>query len=240
MNQQLIGRNHFASPSSARHKPVRQVEVPAQEENCNFADSGAQSGVSEALLACPNCTDKQRHGAEIRPVGAPTVTPPLGGADTSPEGQMASALVSAGIFASVAALSGAMTVTGLSFTADTVAKVAAATPVKAIRKPSYISRLPEMAAEDLDIARSVLVATSLPTTPGPLEALPAPSFTHTVAVEALRVRSGPRVSYPKLFSLKGGTQVTARQQRGSWVKIDAGQGRVGWVAAKLLRTSDAQ
>ncbi len=132
-----------------------------------------------------------------------------------------------------------MTVTGLNFTADTVAKVAATTPVKAVRKASYISRLPELAAEYLNIAKSVPVATQ-PTTPGPLETLPAPTLTHTVAVEALRVRSGPRLSYPKLFSLKGGTQVVAREQRGTWVKIDAGAGRVGWVAAKLLRSSAAQ
>lgn len=153
---------------------------------------------------------------------------------------MANVIVSLGVFASVMVLSGAMTVSSLSFTADTVAKVAASTPVKSNRKPSYISRLPDLKPEDLNIARSVPVATRVPKNPGQLDAPPAPNFTHTVAVESLRVRSGPRTSSPKLFALKGGTPVTAGQQEGSWIKIDAGNGRVGWVAAKLLRTSGAQ
>ncbi len=133
-----------------------------------------------------------------------------------------------------------MTVSGLSFTADTVAKVAAATPVKANKKPNYISRLPDTKAEDLNIARSVPAETRVPRTPSPLEALPTPSFTHIVAVESLKVRSGPGATYAKLFALKGGTHVIARDQEEGWIKIDAGDGRMGWVAAKLLRTSGAQ
>ena len=173
------------------------------------------------------------------PVGA--LYPPPKGADTPfREVPLANVLMSLGVFASVIVLSGAMTVSGLSFTADTVAKVAASTPVKANRKPSYISRLPDLKPEDLNIASSVPVATRVHKTPNSLEALSAPTFTHTVAVESLRVRSGPRATFTKLFALKGGTQVTAREQEGSWIKIDAGNGRVGWVAAKLLRTSGAQ
>jgi len=161
---------------------------------------------------------------------------------TNTELKVARTIVSLALFSTVALLAGAMTVSGLSFTADTVAKVAALTPLKAQKRlPSYVAYMPMVKAEDLNIAKSVPVATRVPKTPAPLlEALPAPTFTHTVAVEALRVRSGPRVSYPKLFSLKGGTQVVAQMQQGTWVKIDAGGGRVGWVSAKLLRTTDAR
>jgi len=156
--------------------------------------------------------------------------------------KVARTIVSLALFSTVALLAGAMTVGALSFTADTVAHVAALTPVKTQKRlPSYVAYMPTVKAEVLNIAKSVPVATRVPKTPVPLtETLPAPTFTHIVAVEALRVRSGPRVSYPKLFSLKGGTQVVAQQKQGTWVKVDAGQGRVGWVAAKLLRSSAAQ
>lgn len=137
---------------------------------------------------------------------------------------MASALISAGTFPSVVAISGTMAVIGIGFAADAATKVVAATSVKTIRKTSCIFRLPGMRAEDLNIARSV--ALRAPRTPGPLAAPPAPTFAHILAVASLRVRSGPRVSYPKDFLLKRGMHVTARQQ-GNWIMVDAGQGRVG-------------
>lgn len=94
---------------------------------------------------------------------------------------MARTIVSLALFSTVALLAGAMTVSGLSFTADTVAKVAAMTPVKAQKRlPSYIAYMPAVKAEVLNIAKSVRVATRVPKTPAlPLEALPAPTFTHT-------------------------------------------------------------
>lgn len=150
---------------------------------------------------------------------------------------MGRTLVSLALFSTVALLAGAMTVSGLSFTADTVAKVAALTPVKAQKRlPSYIAYMAPVKAEVLNIAKSVPVATRVPKTPAPpLEALPAPTFTHTVAVESLRVRGGPRRTTPQLFVLKGGTQVTVIKDDGGWVLISASGDRMGWVYAKLLR-----
>lgn len=150
---------------------------------------------------------------------------------------MARTIVSLALFSTVALLAGAMTVSGLSFTADTVAKVAAMTPVKAQKRlPSYIAYMPAVKAEVINIAKSVRVATRVPKTPAlPLEALPAPTFTHTVAVESLRVRSGPRRTTPQLFALKSGTQVIVIKDDGGWVLITAGGDRMGWVYAKLLR-----
>ena len=149
---------------------------------------------------------------------------------------MARTIVSLGLFSAVALLASAMTVSGLSFTADTVAKVAASTTVKTQKRlPSYIAYMPMVKAEALNIAKSVPVATRVPKTPGPLEALPAPTFTHTVAVDSLRVRSGPRKTTPQLFALKGGTEVTVIKDDGGWMLITAGGDRIGWVYGKMLR-----
>jgi uncharacterized protein YgiM (DUF1202 family) len=152
---------------------------------------------------------------------------------------MARTIVSLGLFSAVALFAGAMTVSGLSFTADTVAKVAASTSVKSQKRlPSYIAYMPTMKAATLNIAKSVPAATRVPKTPGPLEAPPAPAFTHTVAVDSLRVRSGPRKTTPQIFALKGGTQVTVLKDDGGWVLITAGGDRIGWVYSKMLRPAE--
>lgn len=122
---------------------------------------------------------------------------------------MANVLTSLGVFASVVALSGAMTVTGLSFTADTVAKVAAATPVKTRKlKPSYIVYVPPVKAEALNIAKSVPVTQVVPkASDHPAALAPVPRFTHTVAVDSLRVTSWPPKTTPQILVLKGGSPV---------------------------------
>ena len=149
---------------------------------------------------------------------------------------MARTIMSLALFSVVALLSGAMTVSGLSFTADTVAKVAAATPVKAQKRlPNYVVYMPTVKAEALNIAKSVPVATRVPETPGPLEAPPAPTFTHTVAVDTLRVRSGPGKTARQVFALKGGTEVTVIKEERGWVLVSAGGDRIGWVYGKMLR-----
>ena len=155
---------------------------------------------------------------------------------------MARTIVFLSLFSAVALLAGAMTVSGLSFTADTVAKVAASTPVKTQNlKPSYIAYMPTVKAEALNIAKSVPVTPVVSRRmPGPLVASPAPSFTHTVAVESLRVRSGPRKTSPQIFALKGGTPVTVIKDDGSWVLITAGGDRIGWVYGKMLRPKTQQ
>src|SRR5688572_19039132 len=79
-----------------------------------------------------------------RPTGPPTIAPP------NMELKMARTIVSLGLFSAVALFAGAMTAGGLSFTADTVAKVAATTPVKTTNlKPSYIAYMPTVKAEAL-------------------------------------------------------------------------------------------
>ena len=108
---------------------------------------------------------------------------------------MARTLVSLGLFSAVALFAGAMTVSGLSYTADTVAKLSESTPFKTQKlKPSYIAYMPEEKAEALttrprvkaeafNIAKSVPVFQVVPTNASsPLVASPAPNFTHIVAV----------------------------------------------------------
>jgi uncharacterized protein YgiM (DUF1202 family) len=153
---------------------------------------------------------------------------------------MAHGLASLTLFSAVALLSGTATIGGLNFTADTVARVAAANPVKTTnRKPSYIAYLPEVKPEAFNIAKSVPVTPVVPKqAPGPLAASPAPTFTHTVAVESLRVRSGPRKTSPQILALKGGTQVSVIKEERGWVLIMAGGDQIGWVYSKLLRAAD--
>ncbi|MDB5541373.1 MAG: hypothetical protein JWQ89_3100 [Devosia sp.] len=149
---------------------------------------------------------------------------------------MARALRSFALFSAVILGCGALTVAGLSFTAETVAKVAASSPVKTTnRKPSYVARLPVAKADDLNVAKSVPVTPVALTEPAPLAVSPAPAFTHTVAVEAVRVRSGPKKTNPQVFTLKGGSWVNVTDTVRGWVLITDETGRSGWVYGSLLR-----
>ena len=157
---------------------------------------------------------------------------------------MAHLLVSLATFSAVALVSGTLTVGGLKYSADTVSSVAAAMPVKTTNlKPSYIARLPQAKADDLNVARSVPVTSIAVATPDPLTASPAPAFSHTVAVEALRVRAGPKKTQPQVFTLKGGSWVNISDNVQGWVLITDETGRTGWVYGSLLRpaaTAEAQ
>lgn len=157
---------------------------------------------------------------------------------------MARLLTSLALFSAVTLLAGGFTVTGLKYSADTVSRIAAATPVKTTnRKPSYISRLPIAKADDLNVARSVPVTPISPKVPGPLAASPTPAFTHSVAVEALKVRAGPKKTEPQVFTLKGGSWVNISDEVRGWVLITDEAGKSGWVYGSLLRpaqTAEAQ
>lgn len=205
-----------------------------------MAPSVAIGNISAHVTVCCSASDGRT------PKSPPTTKSPTVAAKT--ELKVARTLVSLGLFSAVALFAGAMTVSGLSFTADTVAKVAASTVKTQKLKPSYIAYMPEMnteaptvkmRAEALNIAKSVAVTQVVSNkSPGPPVASPAPSFTHTVAVNSLRVRSGPRKTTPQIFVLKGGTQVTVIKDEGSWVLISAGGDRIGWVYSKMLRPAE--
>ncbi|KQW81076.1 hypothetical protein ASC89_04390 [Devosia sp. Root413D1] len=149
---------------------------------------------------------------------------------------MAHLVLPALMFGSVAILSGVATYAGATFTLHKVAEAAASAPVKSKLKPTYIAALSAADAKALDVARSVKVVWQPP------EALQetrvAPAFTHTVAVESLRVRAGPKKAARQVFALKGGSRVTVIQEDRGWVLIDAGDGRKGWAYSKLLRPAE--
>jgi uncharacterized protein YgiM (DUF1202 family) len=153
---------------------------------------------------------------------------------------MARFILPAVMLGSVALLSGAVTYAGASFTLNKIAEVAQAAPIKSDLKPSYVAALAAADAEALDVARSVPVVVR----GDPAEALQArhaaQPVTHTVAVQSLRVRSGPHKSTPQVFALKGGSLVTVTREERGWVLIDAGNGRVGWVYSRLLRPAEAR
>ena len=100
-------------------------------------------------------------------------------------------------------------------------------------EPVYGAGLPVAKADELNIATLVPVAPTAREQSAP--ASTGPAFTHTVAVESLRVRNGPRKNTPQLFALKGGTQVSVIREDRGWVLITAGGDRVGWVYGKMLR-----
>jgi uncharacterized protein YgiM (DUF1202 family) len=158
------------------------------------------------------------------------------------EGIVARILVSLALFTSVIALAGAATVGGLAYTAEHINTAVTGMPVKsyALTHANFVAEFPATRAADLDIAKSVPVAQSLSQEPGPLAVSPAPTFTHTVAVESLRVRASPNKTARQLFSLRGGTQVTVFKEEQGWLLINAGGDRVGWVYKTLLRPATEQ
>lgn len=139
----------------------------------------------------------------------------------------------------MAVASGALTISGLQYSADMVGRMAAASPVKTTNlRAGYVNRLTDAKARDLDIARSVPVA-PVAATPTSTDVSPGPGFSHKVAVEALRVRSGPRRTAPQVFTLKGGSWVNIGDQVRGWVLITDEAGKTGWVYGSFLRSVDA-
>lgn len=150
---------------------------------------------------------------------------------------MAHPVVSVALFGAVAVLAGVLTVSGLNYTGQTIARVAASAPVKTSLRPGYVSDLPTTRAADLNIATAVVVKPKGIAATAP--AVLAATYTHTVAVESLKVRSGPRKTTPQIFALKGGTEVNAIKEDNGWILVDAGKGRIGWVYHKFLRPAGA-
>ena len=131
----------------------------------------------------------------------------------------------------VALVSGLLTVNLLSFTAETMVRVAAPTPAKAYNlKRGYVARLPTAGADDFNVAKSVpVVAVSMK----PETAQPQPTF--IVTIDSLRVRSGPTKTSRQVFGIAAGAKVTVSATQKGWVLITAEGGRTGWVYGKFLQ-----
>lgn len=159
---------------------------------------------------------------------------------------MALPIRSLAIFAGVMAAAGLFTASGLSLTAGMVTEVAANAPSAAgPLKPSYVVRLPTARADTLNVAKSVavrpVIVTSAgiapvapPATSAELTVTAKPSFSHQVVASGANVRSGPKKSFPQVFTLRQGTWVNVSDNVRGWVKVTDETGREGWVFGSLL------
>jgi uncharacterized protein YgiM (DUF1202 family) len=147
-------------------------------------------------------------------------------------------LTSVALFSTVALAALVLTAIGLKYSTDMIGQMAAATPVKTTNlRPGYIARPAVSRADDLNVARSVPVIpakASAPAKVGP------PGFTHSVTVEALKVRAGPKQIEPQVFTLKGGSWVNISDSVEGWVRITDEAGQSGWVYGSLLRQETQQ
>jgi SH3-like domain-containing protein len=57
---------------------------------------------------------------------------------------------------------------------------------------------------------------------------------------AVNVRSGPSGSHRRLFALAAGVEVEATHAQNGWVRIDAGENRVGWAYSDYLDNVDLE
>ena len=152
------------------------------------------------------------------------------------------------VFSAVIVGAGLFTASSLSMTAGMVGVAALEAPVadKPL-KPSYVARMPVVDAEALNVARAVPVKPMKPVVVTPSVAVVAPpkpveaelsvqpSFTHQVAVSGANVRTGPKKSYPQVFTLRQGNWVNVSDNVQGWVKVTDEDGREGWVYGELLQ-----
>jgi uncharacterized protein YgiM (DUF1202 family) len=155
------------------------------------------------------------------------------------------------VFVGVLAAAGIFTASGLSLTAGMVTEAAANAQV-ATRpiKPNYIVRLPVAKAEALNVAKSVpvkppaVVTPSIVTVAPPatataeLTVAPTTTYSHKVIASGANVRSGPKKSFPQVFTLQQGSWVNVSDNVRGWVKVTDESGREGWVYGSLLQASE--
>jgi SH3-like domain-containing protein len=113
-------------------------------------------------------------------------------------------------------------------------------------KPSYVGRLPEAKADALNIAKAVPVKPTTVNIPVSVVQPPAqvvaeltveaaPSYTHQVIASGANVRTGPKKSFPQVFTLRQGSWVNISENVRGWVKVTDETGREGWVYGDLLQ-----
>lgn len=152
--------------------------------------------------------------------------------------KLARMLTSVALFSAVALTALVLTAIGLKYSTDMIGEMAAATPVKTTNlRPGYVARPTATRADDLNVARSVPVVPAKAN--APVKVAP-PGFTHSVTVEALKVRAGPKPIEPQVFTLKGGSWVNISDNVRGWVRITDQAGQSGWVYGSLLRPATQQ
>lgn len=162
-------------------------------------------------------------------------------------------------FAVMIAAAGSVAAAGLTLTAHTVSQTVAELPqIKQRLLPSYVVRLPEAKASDLDIAKSIAVTPETPLTLPDLPvaeteaAAPAPTLiaeftplssntveqplvggTPYIVRSDVFVRSGPAKSYGQIGTIHGGMQVNVTDKSAGWFRISFSGGS-GWVYQRYL------
>lgn len=113
--------------------------------------------------------------------------------------------------------------------------IAAAPPVQHNIRQSYVAHLPKAEASALNIASSVDVRPEV-VVPAATLAFPVASNgdMFTVAVDTLRVRSGPSKTLPQVLAIKGGRLVEVTDRVKGWFKSTDEDGNTGWVYGSLL------
>jgi uncharacterized protein YgiM (DUF1202 family) len=152
------------------------------------------------------------------------------------------------IFVGVTAVAALFTVSGANLTAGMVREAAANAPSAAKpTKPNYVVRLPTAKADALNVAKSVpvrpvlvtpsIVAVAPPVATAELTVAPKPVYSHQVIASGANIRSGPKKTFPQVFTLRQGTWVNVSENVRGWVKITDETGREGWVYGSLLQAS---
>lgn len=152
------------------------------------------------------------------------------------------------VFAGVTVVAALFTVSGASLTAGMVSEAAANAPIAAKpTKPNYVVRLPTAKADALNVAKSVpvrplptvvtpsIVAVAPPAPAAELTVTAKPTYSHQVVASGANVRSGPKKSFPQVFTLRQGTWVNISENVSGWVKVKDETGREGWVYGSLLQ-----
>lgn len=121
------------------------------------------------------------------------------------------------------------------YTLDRVSAAAQSSAVQTTLRMSYGTTLRSAEAHELDVSRAVPVVVDMAGRQPATQAISvAGSYTHSVAVESLRVRSEPNKSSPQVGALAGGDKVTVTEERAGWMRVTAGNGVQGWVYHQFL------
>ena len=144
------------------------------------------------------------------------------------------------VLLTVSAASVAIFFVSSTYTLDRVAAAAQSGAVQTTLRTSYGTALRSAAAHELDVSRAVPVVVDMASKQPALQTISVVgSYTHSVAVESLRVRSEPKKSSPQVGALAGGDKVTVTEERAGWMRVTAGNGVQGWVYHQFLTSAAA-
>lgn len=121
-----------------------------------------------------------------------------------------------------------------------------------LRRPSYLSPLPEITARGLDAGSIVASAVDVeaePVKPAAAQevavstvepaAAPEPEM-FVVTANGLNVRAGPSSSEAPLFVLREGEEIRIAETDGNWALVRSASGQSGWAYSKYLAPANRE